>query len=68
MHGYQEQIQQYVEAKGAENMVFILVDKGHKIRTNHLIQQHEKDLRAGINAPEIVILDANARASASKRL
>ena len=67
MHGYQEQIQQYADAEGTENMVFILVDNGHQIRTNKLRQQNEEDIRAGLHVPEVVIVDANARVSASKR-
>ena len=67
MHGYQEQIQQYAEAEGTENMVFILVDNGHKIRTNRLREQNQKDIRAGLLVPEVVIVDANTRLSASRR-
>ncbi len=67
MHGYQEQIQQYAEAEGTENMVFILVDNGHQIRTNRLREQNQKDIRAGLLVPEVVIVDANTRLSASRR-
>lgn len=67
MHGYQEQIQQYAEAEGTENMVFILVDNGHKIRTNRLREQNQKDVRVGLLVPEVVIVDANTRLSASRR-
>ena len=67
MHGYQKQIQQYAEAEGTEKMVFILVDNGHQIRTNKLLKQHEDNIRAGLLVPEVVIVDANTRKSASRR-
>ncbi len=67
MHGYQEQIQQYAKAEKTENMVFILVDNGHERRTKKLIEQNQEDIRAGLLVPEVVIVDANIRKSASKR-
>lgn len=67
LHGYQEQIQQYAKAEGTGNMVFILVDNGHEIRTNRLIEIHETDLRIGAIVPELVVVDANTRVSASRR-
>ena len=67
MHGYREQIHQYAEAEGTENMVFILVDNGHQIRTNRLREQNQNDIRAGLLVPEVVIVDANTRQSASRR-
>lgn len=66
LHGYQEQIQQYDKAEGTENMVFILVDNGHVKRTNRLREQHQNDIRAGVLVPEVVIVDANTRLSASR--
>ena len=66
LHGYQEQIQQYAKAEGTENMVFILVDNGHVKRTNRLREQHQNDIRAGVLVPEVVIVDANTRLSASR--
>lgn len=67
LHGYQKQIQKYAEAEGTENMVFILVDNGNEIRTKRLIEQHETDLRTGKVVPELVVVDANMRVSASKK-
>ena len=67
MHGYKEQIHQYADSEGTENMVFILVDNGHKIRTDRLIEQNKTDIRLGHVVPEVVIVDANARKSASIR-
>lgn len=67
MNGYESQIQQYADAEGTPNMLFILVDNGHRIRTNRLIEQYNNDLRAGKKVPEVVIVDANMRESASKR-
>lgn len=66
LHGYQEQIQQYAKAEGTENMVFILVDNVHVKRTNRLREQHQNDIRAGVLVPEVVIVDANTRLSASR--
>ena len=67
MNGYESQIQQYADAEGTPNMLFILVDNGHRIRTNRLIEQYNNDLRAGKKVLEVVIVDANMRESASKR-
>lgn len=66
MHGYQEQVQQYAKAEETENMVFILVDNGHVKRTNRLREQHQNDIRSGVLVPEVVIVDANTRLSASR--
>ena len=66
MNGYKNQIRQYAEAEGTENMLFILVDNGHEIRARRLREQHKQDVRDGKNVPQIVIVDANTRASASK--
>lgn len=48
------------------NMVFILVDNGHTIRTNRLREQNQNDIRSGLLVPEVVIVDANTRLSASR--
>lgn len=67
MHGYQKQIQQYAKAEGTVNMVYILVDNGHQIRTNRLREQNQKDVRADLFVPRVVIVDANPKPSASIR-
>lgn len=67
MHGYEEQIERYAEAEDTENMVFILVDNGHRIRTNRLVEQYKRDKRHSKRVPEVVIVDANTRSSASRR-
>ena len=67
MHGYQEQIQRYAKAEGTNNMVFILIDNGHRKRAKHLIEQHETDIRDGKAVPAIIVVDANTQLSASRR-
>lgn len=67
MHGYQDQIQQYAKSERTNNMVFVFVDIGNPGRKSRIIKQHDEDVRNGLICPKLVVVDATAKASASRK-
>ena len=65
LHGYQAQVQEYAKAECTENMFYVFVDIGNPRRLQTITAEHEKNKQAGIKCPELIIVDANIRQSAS---
>lgn len=66
LHGYQTQVQEYGKAECTENLFYVFVDTGNPGRLRTIMAEHEKNKQAGIKCPELIIIDANIRKSASK--
>ena len=67
MHGYEEQIRKYAKAENTENMIFIFVDIGNPKRRETIIKKNKKDIKESKLVPELIIIDACRRKSASKK-
>ena len=65
LHGYQTQVQEYGKAECTENMFYVFADTGNPRRLQTILAEHEKNKRAGIKCPELIIIDATIRKSAS---
>ena len=65
LHGYETQIELYGKAENTEKLIYVFIDIGNPRRRKLLIERHEADVRKGIKCPELVIIDARARAAAS---
>ena len=66
LHGYQMQVQEYAKAECTENMFYVFVDVGNPKRLSSIKAAHEHDKNAGIKCPELIIINATVRESASK--
>ena len=66
LHGYQTQVQEYGKAECTENMFYVFVDIGNPGRLQTIVVEHEKNKKSGIKCPELIIIDANVKKSASR--
>lgn len=66
IHGYTIQIEEYAKAEQTENKVYVLIDLGHPGKVKKLREIHDKKYNDGENPPDLVIIDARKRISASK--
>lgn len=65
-HGYENQIWRYTKASNAEGMVFILIDAGNPDVVDRIVQIHEQRINSGQKVPELIIIDAKKKKSASR--
>ena len=68
VHGYEKQLEFYKGAAQTDFALFVIIDfgdMGSKLRSIQRIRQ--KRIDAGLRASEIVVIDAQRKASASKR-
>lgn len=65
LHGYQAQVQEYGKAECSENLFYVFVDTGNPRRLQAITAEHEKNKQSGIKCPELIIIDANIKKSAS---
>ncbi len=63
--GYETQVKLYGKAENTEKTIFVFIDLGNSIKRTHLIELHERDIKNGYKYPELVIIDASKRQSAS---
>lgn len=66
LHGYQMQVQEYGNAECTENLFYVFVDTGNPGRLKTIVAEHDKNQKAKIKCPELIIINANVRKSASK--
>ena len=67
IHGYEEQIEQYVKAEGTTQRVFVYVKVGNPGRDKRIEELHASRLNNGENPRELFIIDSEEQTSASKR-
>ena len=66
LQGYQTQVQEYGKAECTENLFYVFVDVGNPERLRTIVETHNENKKAGIKCPELIIIDATTRKSASK--
>jgi hypothetical protein len=68
VHGYKKQLAVYATAAATDNAILLIIDVGKMGRKLKTIQKHrELEVAMGRKAPEIVVVDATKKASASVR-
>lgn len=66
LHGYEAQVQEYGAAERTRNLIFVFVDVGNPGRLETIKKLHRNNQLEGKSCPELVIIDAKKRESASK--
>lgn len=66
IQGYEEQIRRYGIAEHSENLIYVYIDLGHPQKLKKLLLFHEQMLHNKARCPELVIIDATKKKSASQ--
>lgn len=66
LHGYKTQIEEYGKAEQTDKMIFVLVDLGNPGRVKTIQDFHNRKVDEGLAVPELIIIDATQKESASK--
>ena len=64
--GYRAQVEEYGRAERTRNLIYVFVDVGNSGRLETIKTEHRKNRDGGIPCPELVIIDATEKKSASK--
>lgn len=64
-NGYENQIEEYGKAENTNNMIYVLIDLGNSGRVKTIEKLYAENLKKGKKTPEIMIMDAKERLSAS---
>lgn len=65
MQGYEDQLAEYGKAENTTNLVYVFVDVGNHIRKGKLRRTHLQNQRNGLSCPELFLIDATEKTSAS---
>ncbi len=65
LHGYETQLEEYGKAEDTQNMIYVFIDLGNPGRRKRIEQVHAEDVKQGKKVPEVIIIDAIEKASAS---
>lgn len=66
LHGYEVQIEEYGKAEMTDKMIYVLVDLGNPLKIRKVQDVHDRKVDEDIRVPELVIIDATKKESASK--
>ena len=66
LHGYEVQIEEYGKAETTDKMIYVLVDLGHPGKVKKVQELHDRKYDEGANPPELLIIDATKKESASR--
>ena len=66
LHGYQAQVQEYGKAECTENLFYVFVNTGNPQRLRTIMSAHEENQKAGRKCPELIVIDATIKESASR--
>ena len=66
LHGYEDQIEEYGKAENTDKMIYVLIDLGNPGRVKSIQKLHTENIANGKKTPEIFIIDAKEKDSASK--
>lgn len=66
LHGYEDQIEEYGKAENTDKMIYVLIDLGNPGRVKSIQKLHTENITHGKKTPEIIIIDAKEKDSASK--
>lgn len=68
LHGYENQIEEYAKAEGCSQRIYVYIkNEDHPQRDAKIEQKYKDELRKGNNPPELFIIDAREKKSASIR-
>ncbi|MEL7566235.1 MAG: hypothetical protein AAGU27_15305 [Dehalobacterium sp.] len=65
LHGYEVQLEEYAQAEGTNQRIYVLVDVGNPVRLKTIKEKHQARLEQGENPPKLVIIDSTKKAAAS---
>lgn len=65
-HGYEIQIEEYGKAERTEQLVYVLVDLGNPGKVKKLQDFHDRKVDEGNRTPDLIVIDAAEKESASK--
>lgn len=66
LHGYEVQIEEYGKAEQTDNMIYVLVDLGNPGKVKKVQDLHDRKYDEGINPPDLIVIDATNKESASR--
>lgn len=64
-HGYETQIEEYGKAENTNKMIYVLIDMGNLGKVKTIENMYSEKLKSGEKSPEILIINAVAKKSAS---
>lgn len=65
LHGYEVQVDEYAKSENTEKSIYVLIDLGNPRRIQTIIDKHRINVRSGNSFPDLVIVDAKEKKSAS---
>ena len=65
MYGYEVQVEEYAKAEQTDNMIYVLVDVGNSGRVKKLLEYYNREIDAGKEVPEVIMIDSTSKESAS---
>lgn len=65
LHGYTVQIEEYAEAEGTKQKIFVFVDIGNCGRLKRIIEEHRKRSETEENVTKLIIIDSTSKTAAS---
>lgn len=65
LHGYEEPVEEYGKAECADKMIYVFIDLGNPGRLKKLTNAHELNVSDSKKVPELLLIDATAKAAAS---
>lgn len=65
LHGYEKQLIEYGLAEGTDNLFYLFIDVDNSGKTEKLQELHRENMRLGKKCPELIIIDATKKKSAS---
>lgn len=64
-NGYENQIEEYGKAENTDSMIYVLIDLGNPGRVKTIEKLYAVNLKNGRKTPEVMIIDAKEKVSAS---
>ena len=65
LHGYETQLEQYGKAENTLKLIYVFIDLGNPGRRRKIEKVHAENIRLGKEVPEVIIIDATKKESAS---
>lgn len=66
LHGYEVQIEEYGKAEPTSSLIYVLVDLGNPGKVEKIQDLHDRKYDEGINPPNLIVIDATEKESASR--
>jgi hypothetical protein len=65
LHGYTIQIEEYAEAEGTNQKMYVFVDIGNPGRLKKILEEHKKRSEIANNVPILIVIDSTSKVAAS---